>query len=355
VKPGFRGLGVDLFPLSFPAIQRYCSATCMQRTIKVAQIGLGPIGLECLKAVAALPWARVVGAVDIRPARAGVSLGALTGIKKLRPLTVVQDVTQLDPQPDLVFHTAVSSFKDAYLQLEPLARRGIHVVSSCEQMIFPKLREPALARKLNLACERSGSRVVATGVNPGFVMDLLPLCLTSITRSVREIHVQRIVDASTRREPLQRKIGSGLPPAQFRKLLRAGQAGHAGLRESLALLAHALGHMPTRIIESADAIVADRDLKTRYFRVQKGQTCGLHQRATAAMKGRFRLTLDLKMYLGAESPCDAIQIIGTPPIQVRIEGGIAGDEATVAALVNITPRLMRAGPGLRLITELPLA
>jgi 4-hydroxy-tetrahydrodipicolinate reductase len=186
-------------------------------------------------------------------------------------------------------------------------------------------------------------------------MDLLPICLTSVSQEVRSIHVQRVVNASTRREPLQRKIGSGLAPEEFRHLLRAGKAGHAGLKESMALIAHTLGWRISRIVETGRAIVAPRHIRTQYLQVRKGETCGLHQHVRAKIDGQFRLTLDLKMYLDAENPHDAVQIDGTPPLDLIIRDGVAGDQATVAALVNTAPRLLQAQPGLRLVTELAAA
>ena len=327
----------------------------MKGKVKVAQLGLGPIGLECLRTALSMPWARVVGAVDIDPAKVGSDLGALIGEKHLLGVRVVGGVEQLATKPDLIFHTAVSRFRVAYTQLEALARQGIHVVSSCEELVFPTLREPKLAAKLDRICRTSGARLVGTGVNPGFVMDVLPLCLASVSRQVRAIHVQRVVNASSRREPLQRKIGSGLAPAKFRHLLRVGKAGHAGLTESLALIAHALGWKVEKVIETAKPIVARKDIRTKYFFVRKGQTCGLHQSVGARIDSKLRLNLDLKMYLEAEDPHDSIQIDGNPPLNVVIREGVAGDQATVAALVNTAPRLLQVSPGLRLLTELPLA
>src|SRR5262244_812672 len=102
----------------------------MKAKIKVAQFGLGPIGIECLKLAASANWATVIGAVDINPARIGTKLESWTGTKHLRGLRVVDSVDRLQQKPDLVFHTAVSRFAAAYPQIEPLARRGIHVVSS---------------------------------------------------------------------------------------------------------------------------------------------------------------------------------------------------------------------------------
>jgi len=62
--------------------------------------------------------------------------------------------------------------------------------------------------------------------------------------------------------------------------------------------------------------------------------------------------LDLKMYLDAKEPRDSIQIQGDPPLDVIIKEGVAGDQATVAALVNTAPRLLKSEPGLLLISDL---
>ena len=324
--------------------------------IRIAQFGLGPIGLENLKLAAEKPWADIVGGVDIDPAKIGQDLGALTGIKRLRGRQVWGSLEELVDcaKPDVIFHTAVSRFKAAFTQIEPMARRGISVVSSCEELLFPRLREPRLAAKLDAVCKKHGARVIGTGVNPGFVMDLLPICLTGVSRGVRAVHVQRVVNASTRRAPLQRKIGSGLPPAEFRRLFKQGKACHAGLQESLALLAHCLGWKIKDIVEIGDAVVADHNIRTQHLEVKKGQTCGLHQHAEATVNGQVCLTLDLKMYLDARNPHDAIQIEGEPPLDVVINGGVAGDQATLAALVNTAPRLLKAPPGLLLVTDLPV-
>jgi 4-hydroxy-tetrahydrodipicolinate reductase len=124
------------------------------------------------------------------------------------------------------------------------------------------------------------------------------------------------------------------------------------LRESLALIAHCLGWKLAQVVETAGAVVADHDIRTLYFEVKKGQTCGIHQRVEGKIQGATCLTLDLKMSLDAEDPHDAIRIEGDPPLALLIQGGVAGDAATVAALVNAAPLLVQAPPGLRLVTDL---
>ncbi len=326
----------------------------MSQRIKIAQFGLGPIGLECLKFAISKPWAEIVGGVDIDPAKTGKDLGSVSGAGELKGRLVYSSLADLmaHAKPDVILHTAVSKFKDAFAQIEPMARAGISVVSSCEELLFPQLNEPALAAKLDKICQENGARVLGTGVNPGFVMDVLPVCMTGVSREVRAIHVQRVVNASTRRAPLQKKIGSGLPPDEFRRLFKEGRAGHAGLKESLALIAHCMGWEAKNITETGDAVIADHDIRTQFLEVKKGLTCGLHQRAEAAINGKINLTLDIKMYLDAENPHDAMQIEGEPPLDVLIRGGVAGDQATVAAVINAVPRVMKARPGLLLMTDI---
>jgi 4-hydroxy-tetrahydrodipicolinate reductase len=322
--------------------------------IKIAQFGLGPIGIETLKLAAEKTWAEIVGAIDIDPAKVGRPLTEIAGDTALRGASVYRSLDELvtRTQPDVIFHTAVSKIKDAYAQIEPIVRQGISVVSSCEELLFPQLREPELAVKLDQAAKAGGARVLGTGVNPGFVMDVLPVCLTGVCRNVRAIHIQRVVNASTRRGPLQKKIGSGLPAAAFERLFNQGKAGHAGLKDSSALIAHCLGLKIAELVETGKAVVASYDIRTRHVEAKKGQCCGPHQHAEAKVDGEVRLTLDLKMYLDAQNPHDACQIEGDPPLNLMLNGGVAGDGATVASLVNAAPRILKAPPGLLLMTDI---
>ncbi len=328
----------------------------MAKSIKIAQFGLGPIGMETLKLAAGRRGVEVIGAVDVAPAKRGQDLGFITGNRALRGCKVFGLFAELlrSEKPDLVFHTTVSGFQAAYGQIQPLARHGISVVSSCEELLFPQRHDPVLAARLDRLCRQTGARVVGTGVNPGFVMDVLPLCLTGVCSHIRAIHIQRVVNASTRREPLQRKIGSGWPPSVFRRRFKAGEAGHAGLCDSLALIAHCLGWKINGLRETGAPVIATHKIRTRFLEVEPGETRGLHQHARASRNGKTCLTLDLKMYLDAPNPHDAIQIEGEPPLDLLIRGGVAGDQATAAALVNTAPRLLQAAPGLRLMSDLAL-
>jgi hypothetical protein len=323
--------------------------------VQVAQFGLGPIGIAALQLAATKPWLEVVGGVDVAPDLIGRDLGDLTGAVPLRGRRVFATLGELlaEARPDVVLHTSVSRLAAAVAQMEPWLAHGLAFISTCEELVFPAYRDAALAARLDHACREYGARVFGTGVNPGFVMDVLPVTLSGVSRRVDSVSVQRVVNASTRRGPLQRKIGSGLAPAEFERRFKAAEAGHAGLKDSIALLAHGLGWTLDGITETGQAVVAERDLRTPHVEVRQGQCCGLHQTAVGTRAGQPVITLDLQMYLEAPNPHDAIQITGEPPLRLLIEGGVAGDSATVAALVNAIPRVLKAAPGLLLATDIP--
>jgi hypothetical protein len=324
------------------------------KTIKVAQFGLGPIGIACLRLLAKKSWVEVVGGIDIRPELIGSRLSEVVSDASFGDARVYESFAALcaECDVDVVVHTAGSKAVVSFQQIRPMLEKGIAVVSSCEELLYPALRAPNETQEIDALCRVTGGRVLGTGVNPGFVLDVLPICLTGVCATVRGVYGERVVDASTRRQPLQKKVGSGMDPEVFRELAAAGQAGHAGFKESLALLGNALGWELGPISEVINPVIAEKAITTEYFSIQPGETAGLHQIVEAETAEGFKIHLDLKMYLAAENPHDTIRLDAEPPIEVTVKNGVAGDLATVAALVNAIPSLMDSAPGVRLMTDL---
>lgn len=327
------------------------------KKIKVIQFGLGPIGIESIKLAAEQSWLEVTGGVDIDPAKTGRSLAEISGVAALTGAKIFPSLDALFAAvglPDVILHTAGSSAATSFAQMKPALERGISVASTCEELIFPALKTPDLAASYDQLCQKAGAKIAGTGVNPGFVMDILPICLTGVSREVKSIYVERVVNAATRRQPLQAKIGSGQDPDDFRAKFAAGAAGHAGFQQSVALLAHAMGWKLDEIRESCEPVVATSRVVTKFFDVAPGRSLGIHQKCVGIVGGETKIKLDLQMYLEAPLPHDAIVVRGRPDLNLVLNGGVAGDDATVAALINIIPRLLAAAPGVRLMTELAL-
>ncbi|MBV8781135.1 MAG: dihydrodipicolinate reductase, partial [Phycisphaerae bacterium] len=244
-----------------------CRKSSDGRTICVAQLGLGMIGIEALRLASTKPWIEVVGAIDIDPEKIGQPLDEFTDVAAHENIPIhrsFEEMWSVAP-PDVILHTAGSKVEETFDQIEPIIRAGVSVVSSCEELLYPWLRAPQRAESFNALCREFNAGVVGTGVNPGFVMDVLPVCFTGVNRSVDSIYVEREVNASTRRMQLQKKIGSGMKPDDFRALFAAGKAGHAGFRESAALICHCLGWKVERIEETCEPVIADVDIETEFF------------------------------------------------------------------------------------------
>jgi 4-hydroxy-tetrahydrodipicolinate reductase len=231
---------------------------------------------------------------------------------------------------------------------------GVHVISSTEELTFPAHRNGDLTAKLDAAARKAGVVIFGTGINPGFVMDALPITLTSVCTEVRSVRAERIVDVAKRRLPLQRKIGAGLSEAEFYDLVEQGKLGHIGLAESMAAIRDALEWEVDFVEETVDPILARRDFDVAIGHVSAGTVAGIKHVVRAYHNSQERICLDLTMCLGAEEPRDAVEIEGTPPVRMVIPGGIFGDTATVACLVNAIPRVLASSPGVKTIKEMPI-
>jgi hypothetical protein len=203
------------------------------------------------------------------------------------------------------------------------------VVSTCEELAYPWLRHPALADRLDAAARARGVAVVGTGVNPGLVMDRLPLVLAQACARVTGARVERVVDAARRRGPLRAKVGAGLTVAEFEAGAAAGKLGHVGLAESAVIVSLGLGLGAPGVSETLEPVVGD-----------DGRVLGIRQSARAG----DAVTLELAMYVGADSH-DRIVIEGDPPLDVRIAGGTHGDRATVGTVVNAVRQAERMPAG----------
>lgn len=327
----------------------------MSDNIRVIQYGLGPIGSAVARHVVERDGLELVGGVDIDPTKVGRDVGQVIGLGRPLGFAVVEKLSQAlaRTQADVVLHTTGSYFDLFKDQILEILEAGLDVVSTSEELSFPWLAHPKEAAEIDAAAKRAGKTVLATGVNPGFLMDTLPLTLTAICQRVERIEVTRVVNASTRRGPFQAKIGSGMAVEDFKARMAAGRMGHVGLPESMGMVFDTLGKKLTRYESRVEPLVADRLIKTDYFEVQPGQVKGLRQVARGYTdEGEF-MTLTFIAALEAEDEGDTIKITGKPDLEVRLKG-TNGDIATAAIAVNAIRRVKEAAPGLVTMRDLPV-
>ncbi len=240
-------------------------------------------------------------------------------------------------------------------QIMELVERGLNVVSTCEELAYPWLRSPRIAEQIDAAARERGVTVLGTGVNPGFVMDLLPSLAARAAINVRAVRIERVVDARRRRRQLQAKVGAGMVPEQFRELAREGKIGHVGLAESAALVAEALGlDWDGRVDEDIQPVVAEQDVASEEFQVRAGQVRGVEQTASVEANGTT-VTLRLRMALGEDDEYDRAVIDAEPPVDMTVRPCLHGDQATAACVVNCIEAVEAAEPGLLTVLDLPVA
>jgi 4-hydroxy-tetrahydrodipicolinate reductase len=328
-----------------------------QERVRTIHYGIGAIGTEVVRLALNRPDIEIVGAIDAHPGKAGKDLGEVVEAGRNLGITVSYDPEPIlsDVYADVVLHATASNLTAVYQQILQMVAAEKSVISSSEELAFPWVRYPEIVRKLERRARETGVRILGTGVNPGFVMDTLPLVLATACQEVRSIRVTRVVDVAQRRPQLQAKVGVGLSPQAFQREANEGSVGHVGLRESLFMVVNTLGWRLDDIAESMEPVLTKERVKTESTLVEKGYVSGLRQTVRALVAGREVVQLELEMSLGAPDPRDEVVMEGKPPLHLSIPGGIQGDMATAAIMVNCVPAITRSrAVGLLSMRDMPL-
>jgi hypothetical protein len=325
--------------------------------VRVIEFGLGPIGQGLAKEVLARRDMELVGGVDRAPGMAGRPLEEVLGPEAHGLPRIVPNLRDLalPPPPRVVLHATGSRLEAVLPQLEEILSLGCHCVSSCEELSYPALHHPELASRLDALAREHQVGLVGTGVNPGFILDLLPAVLATASRRVDRVQASRIVDVARRREPLRLKVGMGLSLDAYRtKESAQGSMGHVGLGESAALLASALGWSDYRVSEDSEPVLAERDVRVGERRIPAGGVLGTRTKAVLAVEGEERISLQVTIAADVGREEDRVELAGDPPLTLVIPGGIPGDSATASILASVARRIVAVPPGLHTMLTLPV-
>ncbi len=324
--------------------------------IRVVMYGLGAIGIDIARLIAQQPHLQLVGGIELDPAKIGKDLGTVIGHSQPLGIPVGGDSVQVlrHARPDVTVIATTSFLRDVFPQIRDCLTVGAHVVSTCEELVYPAASHPPLAQVLDEAAQAANVVVLGVGINPGFVMDLLPIMLTAPSVGIRHVRVERVIDAGTRRASLQQRIGVGLDLVAFRAWVQQRTTPHIGLLHSLWMIADALGWQLDQVHEHIEPIIAEDWHRTPYVTVAPGQVAGIHQTARGMMKRSELVVLDWRTGLGVIDTHDAIVIDGTPPVDLFIKNGIHGDQAAAALVMHAVPVVTTLRPGLRTVLDLPV-
>lgn len=324
-------------------------------TLKIIQIGVGPIGQKVVNYLLQREGMEVVAAVDPAPDKSGKDLGEVCGLDKPLGINISPNLADAmgNSKPDVAVLCTTSSMEKAVPQIEEIITHSLHVVSTCEELSYPWDTQPELSKQLDEAARKAGVAVLGTGVNPGFLMDFLPLAMTAVCRKVESIKVSRIQDASIRRIPFQQKIGAGLTLEKFEAKKQTGTLRHVGLAESVQMIAARMGWKLDRTEDILTPVVAEQEITTGYVPIKPGMAAGVRQIGKGIVGDKEVITLEFVAAVGQAGPADTVEIAGDPPIKSVIPGGVNGDVATCAITVNAIKSIVTANPGLRTMADIP--
>ena len=152
------------------------------KKFRVVQWGLGAMGSGMARLVLEKDGLELVGGIDMRPDYVGKDLGEVLGGGRRLGVTVTNDpASVLDKSKvDLVVIATTSWTKEQMPDLRKILSAGINCISIAEEMAAPEAQSPELAAEIDALAKKHGVSILGTGVNPGFVLDLLVVTLSGV-------------------------------------------------------------------------------------------------------------------------------------------------------------------------------
>ena len=339
-------------------------------TYRVVQWTTGNVGKRSVRAVALNPTLELVGCYAWSHEKVGRDVGELCGIEPLG-VTATNDIAALLAlQPDCVVYNPMFANVD---ELVRILSTGVNVVSTSEFITGHFLGEGR--DRIAQACQRGGSTIFGSGINPGLVQ-LLGIVSAGLSEQVTKVTVVESVDTTIYNSPATEKpMGFGYPidQADLREITRKG----SGIfRDGVLLIADALGAELDDVRCHAEYAQTTEDLHLPGdWTIPKGCVAGVDVRwkgvvgdqEVIEIRGRWRkgqsLDPDWELDMGY-----TIEVQGTPTIKTTLSflppPGFQGETLddyimlglTIVAMPAITaiPAVVSAAPGIATYNDLPL-
>lgn len=332
--------------------------------IKVLIWGFGAMGSGMAKMLLMKKGIEITGVCDMNPDRLGKSIFEVLGINKGNRAEVIigNDIQAIVKEKcvDIVLLATDSFTAKAFDKITFLLEHKLNVISTAEEMAYPRASEPVLAGKLDDIAKAKGVTVLGTGINPGLIMDLLVVALTGACIEVDEIEAERINSLSPFGPAVMEEQGVGMTPVDFAEGVKNKTlAGHVGFNESVAMISDAIGwQLSEPVKQSMEPIISTVHRKTRYVEVQPGNIAGCSMKGSGYVNGTEKIRMihpqQVEPQLEGTETGDYIRIKGTPDISMSIKPEIPGGIGTIAMCVNMIPHVINARAGLKTMIDLPV-
>ena len=342
--------------------------------IRTAVWGTGNVGRAAIRMIDGHPELELAAVVVSSDEKVGADAGRLSGLDRELGVAAAKE---LPAGVEAVVYAASADFRpgDALADILGCLRAGAAVVSPGIYPLYdPRSAPEALRQQVEDACREGGSAFFASGIDPGWGNDLLPLLLTGFTSEFSEVRAQEIFDYSSyeAEAAVRELIGFGMPMEYDPPMVMA-TVPTSVWGGQLRLMARALDLTLDDITEHVERRPLEADVTTALGDFAAGTQGALRFEVQGIVDGRAALVVEHVTRIHPDIAPDWPQppagaagahrviVEGRPRIEVTVEaedeGGnrAAGGNATAAArLVDAIPWLVAADPGLYDALQVPL-
>lgn len=334
-----------------------------KQPIRVVIWGFGAMGSGMARMMLSKRGFEITGVCDLHPKRVGKPISEVLNqsLPSHQDVIIQADIDSLihKDRCDICLLATDSFTKKAFPKLKFILERGVNVISTAEEMAYPKANEPALTMELDRIAKAHGVTVLGTGINPGMMMDVLVLMMTGVMADVQQIKVARVNSLSPFGETVMEEQGVGKSIEEYHELVSKGElAGHVGFKESAHMICDGLGLTDITFEQSMKPIITDIDRKSPYGFAKQGHVAGIDMEASVSHQGKLFLELrhpqQIEPQLGGVFTGDYIDITGNPHVHLSVKPEIDGGIGTIAICVNMIPHVINSRPGLKTMIDLPI-
>jgi 4-hydroxy-tetrahydrodipicolinate reductase len=306
---------------------------------------------------------KVVGVCDLHEDRVGKSMYDILEVERGdRPDVIINpeiEKVAYKGSCDVCLIATDSFTKKAFNKIKYVLEQGINVISTAEEMAYPQAQEPELAKELDKIAKDNGATVLGTGINPGLIMDLLLITLTGCMTDVDYAVAKRVNSLSPFGPKVMEEQGVGITEEEFKKGVEDGTlSGHVGFKESVYMIADALGWKVNRFEQQMKPILTNIDRKSPYGFAKAGNVAGVNMTGQGYIDDKLKIDMvhpqQIEPEMEGTQTGDYIKIKGTPEVNMAINPEVDGGLGTIAMCVNMIPLIINADAGLKTMIDLPV-
>ncbi len=334
------------------------------REYRVIQWATGNTGQRALRELIRDPSYVVVGVRVYDQAKDGVDAGELCGEGATGVVATTDRDAILKLDADCCVYMARATgtgqtraglTQDELVDdLVALLENGTNVVTTCTDLVARAERlGEANRHRIVDACRRGNASVWASGSDPGFVTETLPLALLSIQRRVDLIEIEEFGDLSHRPSPhmVMEQMRFGKPLAEFDPERRKNHL-FGEYQPALTVLADLAGFAIDEWTAEGGVAAAKEDLEIVAGRIEAGTAAAQRVIVTGRSRGedRVRFTqygfvaMDVEPDWGLQPTGWRVRVHGDAPIDVWMPFPVPLDD-----LASVVPAFNANGP----VTAIP--